>query len=45
MIPGSSEGEPGSYTLDGPPDSTMARGFFAATSAAEIVCGTISLYT
>ena len=42
-MPGSSEGDPSSYTLDGPPLSTMPAGCFAATSAAVIVCGTISL--
>jgi hypothetical protein len=41
-IAGSSSGEPGSYTLDGPPDSTMPTGDLAATSAAVMVEGTIS---
>ena len=41
-MPGSSCGEPSSYTLDGPPLSTMPAGFFAATSAAVMECGTIS---
>jgi hypothetical protein len=30
------------YTLDGPPDKTIADGFFAFTSAAVIDDGTIS---
>ena len=42
-MPGSRSGEPASYTLDGPPLSTMPTGFLAASSAAEMVCGTISL--
>ena len=41
-MPSSSEGAPGSYTDDGPPESTMPTGFFARTSSAVIVCGTIS---
>ena len=41
-IAGSSCGAPSSYTLDGPPESTMPDGFLAATSAAVTVCGTIS---
>ena len=41
-ISGSKLGAPSAYTLDGPPLSTMPSGFFAATSAAVIVCGTIS---
>src|SRR3990170_1266253 len=44
-MPGSRLGEPGSYTLDGPPLSTIPAGFFAATSAEVMVCGTISEYT
>ena len=32
----------GAATLDGPPLSTMPLGFMATTSAAVIVCGTIS---
>ena len=41
-MPGSSAGAPASYTDDGPPESTMPIGSFAATSSAVIVCGTIS---
>jgi hypothetical protein len=41
-MPLSSAGAPSSYTLDGPPDRTMPTGFFSATSAAVIECGTIS---
>ena len=41
--PGSSDGDPSSYTRDGPPLSTMPTGLRAAISAAVIVCGTISL--
>ena len=33
-MPGSRSGEPGSYTLDGPPLKTIAAGFFSATSSA-----------
>jgi hypothetical protein len=43
--PVSSAGAPVSYTEDGPPDRMMPTGFFAAMSAADAVCGTISLYT
>src|SRR6478735_4320938 len=38
-------GAPSSYTLDGPPESTMPDGRLAAISAAVTVWGTISEYT
>ena len=38
----SSDGAPGSYTLDGPPLRITAAGRRAAISATDIVCGTIS---
>src|SRR6478752_4186904 len=41
----SSCGAPSSYTEDGPPESTMPDGRFAAISDAVTVCGTISEYT
>ena len=35
-------GAPSAYTLDGPPESTIAAGFLASISATGIVWGTIS---
>ena len=40
--PGSMLGAPSAYTEAGPPDSTIATGFFALISAAVAVCGTTS---
>src|SRR5215510_1683778 len=42
---GSSWGAPSSYTLDGPPDSTIACGSLALISSMDAVCGTTSEYT
>src|SRR5215207_3132449 len=42
---GSSCGAPSSYTLDGPPDSTMACGSLALISSMAAVCGMTSEYT
>ena len=42
---GSTCGAPGAYTLDGPPDSTIAAGRRASISLTGIECGTSSEYT
>ena len=42
---GSTCGALSAYTLDGPPDSTMAAGSLATSSATVAVCGTTSEYT
>ena len=39
---GSTCGAPGSYTLDGPPDRTIAAGLRASSSATGMECGTSS---
>src|SRR4051812_5675689 len=42
---GSSCGAPSSYTLEGPPESTMACGSLALISSMDAVCGMTSEYT
>src|SRR5215218_9828667 len=43
--PGSSCGAPSAYTLDGPPDNTIACGSLALISSIDAVWGTTSEYT
>ena len=42
---GSTAGAPSSYTLAGPPESTIAAGSLASMSSTDVVCGTTSEYT